>query len=79
MIVIIIMAIFTGEFATISTIILAIVSILIYILINKIKENKNKAIKKDKKIINNISVGFYLVASNVITLLFVLLYNKLIG
>lgn len=79
MIVIIIMAIFTGEYITISTIILAAISILIYVLINKVKENRNKAIKKDNKINDQISIGFYLVVSNVINLLFVLLYNKLIG
>ena len=79
MIVIIIMAIFTGEFIAINTIIISAILIAITWLIDKIKQSKNKTVKIDKTTKEKISIGFYLVVSNVINLLFVLLYNRLIG
>ena len=71
---IITMSIFTGEYITILSIMTTILSIIIYELINKIKNRKDKI--KDKKISENISVGFYLSIPNIIFLISILAYYK---
>jgi len=70
------MCIFTGEYVTISTIILVALAIAITILLTKIKNFVNKNRKKDEHIAQKISIGFYLGISNIINLIFVLAYYK---
>ena len=65
---IITMAMFTGEYATINTIIFTLLSIAIYLLICKIAQLKNRNKKSDKEISKNISIGFYLGVTNVLIL-----------
>lgn len=78
MLTIITIAIFTGEFITINTIIMTLLEIAIYILIYKLKNCKNKNIKTDKQIGRNISIGYYLAINNIIYFIFVLGYYKMI-
>lgn len=70
------MCIFTGEYITISTIILVSLAIAFTILLTKIKDLVNKNRKKDEHIAQKISIGFYLGVSNIINLIFVLAYYK---
>ena len=70
------MCIFTGEYVTISTIILVALAIAITILLTKIKNLLNKNRKKDEHIAQKISIGFYLGIANIINLIFVLAYYK---
>lgn len=68
------MAMFTGEFATINTIILTLLAIAIYLLIYKITQMKNRNRKSDKEISKNISLGFYLGVTNILILIIGLFY-----
>lgn len=77
MITIITIAIFTGEFITINTIIMTLLEIAIYILIYKLKSCNNKNIKTDKQIGRNLSIGYYLAINNIIYFIFVLGYYKI--
>lgn len=72
--VIVIMAIFTGEFVTISSIITTLLIIAIYLLVNRLKYSKSK--KTDQQYNKNIKIGFYLAISNIIYFIFVLSYYK---
>lgn len=78
LIMIIVIAIFTGEFIALSTICFTSLTVAIYILLNKIKQMKNKTLKTEKQIGKELRLGFYLSVTNIITLLFVLLYNNFI-
>lgn len=78
MITIITIAIFTGEFITINTIIMTLLEIAIYILIYKLKNRNNKNVKTDKQVGRNLSIGYYLAINNIIYFIFVLLYYKII-
>lgn len=73
------MAIFTGEYVTINTIILVLLIISIYMLIKGLlknsKKNRLKIQKEEKK---ELPIGFYLGVSNILNLIFVLLYTKII-
>lgn len=71
---IIIMAVFTGEFATISAIITTLLGIAIYLIINKLKNNENKKIEYNKQI----PIGLYLSISNLIYVTFILTYCKMV-
>jgi uncharacterized membrane protein YidH (DUF202 family) len=64
------MAIFTGEYVTISTIIITLLAIAIYLVINKMKKSKNKIDSKQKN--GQIQIGLYLAISNMIYFIFVL-------
>lgn len=75
---IITMAVFTGEYIVINTIILTLLSIAIYLIINKIKSGKNRNRKSDKQISNQISIGYYLGISNIIMFILVMLCNNYI-
>lgn len=68
------MAIFTGEFIAITTIIATLLSIALYIIIFKIL-NKISRKKTDRKVSSEISIGFCLVASNLILFIVALIYN----
>ena len=71
-----IMAVFTGEFVTIATTIIALTAIALYILIRKIINLKDKAKTENKKISNNISIAYFLCCSNIIAFLTTLaMYN----
>lgn len=74
---IITITIFTGEYITINSLILSLIAISIYILVNKIKNSKNK--KSDKEIFRNISVAYFISVSNIINFLMVLAYYKFIN
>lgn len=70
------MCIFTGEYVIINTIILTCLTIVIYILLSKIRNRKNKNTKIDKEYSKNISIGFFLALSNILILVLVLSYYK---
>ena len=68
------MAIFTGEFITITTIITTLLAIALYIIICKIINEISRK-KTDEKVSSGISIGFCLVASNLILFIVALIYN----
>ena len=74
--VIIIMAIFTGEYITINSIITTLLIIAIYLSVKKIKYSKSK--KTTQQYNANIKIGFYLAVTNIIYFITVLLYYKYI-
>ena len=71
---IIIMSIFTGEYVTISTIIITLLAIGISLIIYKLKNGKN--IKESKQQNEALSIGFYLAVSNIIYFISILGYWK---
>lgn len=73
---IIIMAIFTGEYITISSIIMTLLLIAIYLLIKKIKQQRYT--KNNEQYNNDIKIGFYLSIFNILYFMFVLIRSKLI-
>lgn len=75
---IITMIIFTSEYITGLSIVVALLAIAIYVLIYKIKNMTNKNKKTDKQITDNISIGFYIGFSNVLLFIVALLYNNYI-
>jgi len=65
LILVVIMAIFTGEFVTWYTVITLLMSIAIYLLINKVK-NRGKRHAQDKQILNSeISLAYFLGSINI--------------
>ena len=70
---IITMAIFTGAYVFLQTIIATLLTITIYILLKKIK---NKKLHKTETITSKIPIGFLLGVSNIAFILFTLAYNK---
>ncbi len=75
---VIVIAIFTGEYVTINTIAFTSLTVAIYILLNKLKQRRNKSLKTDKQVWKDLKIGFYLSITNVLTILYVLLYNNFI-
>ena len=73
------MAMFTGEYVTINAIIYTLLAMSLYILLEKIKTRKIRhKSKDDKQIVDNISIGFFLGTTNIITLILVLfIYSKI--
>ena len=71
---IITMAVFTGEYVTILAIITTLLAIVIYELLQKIKNKKNNV--ENKAVAENISIGFYLAIPNIIFFIFVLAYYR---
>ncbi len=69
------MCVFTGEYVTANSIIITLLAMAIYILIYKLRNKMNKNRKTDKQISGEISIGFYLGASNVIIFILILIYN----
>lgn len=59
-----IMAIFTGEFVAINTIIVTILAVAIYLLLNKLKNKMNK--NQEKNITKELPMGYFLCISNII-------------
>ena len=72
------MVVFVGEYITANSIIWTLLAISIYMLVIKIKQNKNRSMKNDKNISNKISIGFYLGLTNTIMFLMALLYSNYI-
>ena len=77
MLTIITMAIFTGRFITLNSIILTLIDIIAYIMINKIKNHKKKNIKIEKTVEKNISIGFLLTVNNILCIICILVYYKI--
>ena len=75
---ILIMAIFTNEPIVITSIIITLLAISIYILISKLKEIGKKQKKSDTQISKQIRMGFYLGTSNLIVVMITLLSNYFI-
>lgn len=77
---IITMAIFTGEYVTINTIIMTSLAVAFNILLYKLQhmhQHIGKKIRREKQIYSkNIHYGFYLAISNIINLIFVLAWYK---
>ena len=76
---IITMVIFTNEYVTVNAIIYTLLSILLYILITKIVQNKKRK-KSQEPITNQLSIGFYLGLFNVLMLtlvLFIMNYKRI--
>jgi len=76
---IITMAVFTGEYITIISIIYTLLLIAIDLVLNKFKNRKNKNIKSDKQVARQLCIGTYLGAANLITVVFVLFYTSIIN
>ena len=72
------MLVFTGEYVTINTIIVTLLTIAIYLLLYKIKQALNKNIQIDKNIFKQMSIGFYLGLSNITVFILVLIYSNYI-
>ena len=66
------MAVFTGEIVTYLTIIMTLLIIAFYVLAKKIKQSRNKVKRDDKEIASNLNFGFYLGVSNIIITIFAL-------
>ena len=63
----VIMAIFTGEYVTINTIIITLIAMAICLLMFKIKNKKEKIEKIDK-----LPIGYFLSVSNIIIFLLII-------
>lgn len=72
---IITMIVFTGEYVTANAIILTLLTIAIYLLLYKLKNRKNRNRKSDKQISKQLSIGFYLGVSNILTVILALFFN----
>ena len=70
-----IMAIFTGEMAYIATVIITLVAIVIEKIVKSIISRKNKVIKKETSFYKNLPYGFYLICSNIISLIMINFIN----
>ena len=69
------MAIFSGEYATILSVITTLLAIAIYELLIKIKNN-SKSKKAEKNVAENISIGFYLAIPNIVYFIWILAFYK---
>ena len=79
LIMIITMAVFTGEYITIISIIYTLLLIAIDLMLNKVKNRKNKNVKSDKQVARQLCIGTYLGAANLITVVFVLFMNYILN
>ena len=79
LIMIITMAVFTGEYITIISIIYTLLLIAIDLMLNKIKNRKNKNVKSDKQVARQLCIGTYIGAANLITVVFILFYMNIIN
>lgn len=64
-----IMAIFTGEYVTINTIIVTILAIAIYLVIYQLRKKTNK--KENTKLLDTLPMGYFLSISNIIIFLLI--------
>ena len=72
LILLMIMAVFTGEAVTILTVIMTLLIKVIYFVLNKIKSKTNKVKKVQEDLSKNLNYGFYLSISNIIMLIYVM-------
>lgn len=72
------MAVFTGEYITVNSVIYTLIVFTLYILFYKIKERKKRNKKTDKQVSKQINIGFCLGITNIISFMFVLLYSNFI-
>ena len=70
------MAVFTGEYVTANAVIVTLLAIAIYILLYKIKNSMKRGVKTDKQVSSEISIAFYLGTANIIIFILVLIYNN---
>ena len=73
------MAIYTGEYITIISIIYTLLLIAIDLMLNKVKNRKNKNVKSDKQVARQLCIGTYLGAANLITVVFILFMNYILN
>ena len=71
LIMILVMAVFTGEMITFYSLIMTLLIVLIFTLFKKIRDIKSK-VKKDNQISKNLNFGFYLAVSNITMLIYVI-------
>lgn len=74
--VIIVMAVFTGEYTTIASIVTTLLLVAITLLIKKIR--KNKTVKTTEQYNKNIKLGLYLSIANILYFILILSYYKFI-
>ena len=72
LILILVMAVFTGELITFLSLVMTLLIIGLYIIFSIIRNKRSKIVKNDKKVCENLSFGFYLATSNIIMLIYVL-------
>ena len=73
---IIVMAVFTGEYTTIASIVTTLLLVAITLLIKKLR--KNKTVKTTEQYNKNIKLGLYLSIANILYFIFILSYYKFI-
>ena len=69
------MAIFSGEYATILSVVTTLLAIAIYELLIKLKNSK-KSKKAEKDVADTISIGFYLAIPNIVYFIWILAFYK---
>ena len=69
------MAIFSGEYATILSVVTTLLAIAIYDLLIKLKNSK-KSKKTEKDVADTISIGFYLAIPNIVYFIWILAFYK---
>ena len=74
--VIIVMAVFTGEYTTIASIVTTLLLVAITLLIKKLR--KNKTVKTTEQYNKNIKLGLYLSIANILYFILILSYYKFI-
>lgn len=67
----IIISIFSGEIVYVITVIYTLLTMLIKVLGEKLKDKTNKVIKKDKSYYSNFPFGFFLIFNNIISLIII--------
>lgn len=70
-----IMTVFTGEIVYITTVIMTLLSISIKYILKSLIEKRNKIVKKETSYYKNIPFGFYLICSNIISLIMINFVN----
>ena len=72
------MIFFTEEYITANAIIVTLLAMAIYTLIIKLKNKDKEKAKEKLKILDNISIGFYLGFSNILIFILILFYNYIV-
>lgn len=70
-----IMTVFTGEIVYITTVIITLLSISIKYILKSLIEKRNKIVKKETSYYKNLPFGFYLICSNIISLIMINFVN----
>ena len=72
-----IMAVFSGEVATIWAIIYTLLIVAIMLILKRVKIKRKNIKKKEENISNNLPIGFYLCITDIISLIVVMFLNNL--